>query len=83
MKGLPFLKEGNYKEGMKDLEVVFWLEEERDKAVLEAAEWESSLEEILTESSPDFGFKSIWPFMWVSGLKWHSAARRRASIAAW
>ncbi|KAL2610037.1 hypothetical protein R1flu_028610 [Riccia fluitans] len=62
MNGLAFLKEGNYKEGMKDLEVVFWLEEERDKAVLrillEAAEWDSSLEESHTESSPDFGVKS-------------------------
>ncbi|KAL3678453.1 hypothetical protein R1sor_021409 [Riccia sorocarpa] len=72
LKGSPFSTEGNNtKEGTiktgknnPDLEVVYWLEEERDKAVLrillEAAEWDSSssLEETPPEGSPYFSYQS-------------------------
>ncbi|KAG6557533.1 hypothetical protein Mapa_000807 [Marchantia paleacea] len=44
------------------LEVVLWLEEERDKAVLrilmEAAEWDSSVENLFTEGSSDSDYNS-------------------------
>ncbi|OAE23411.1 hypothetical protein AXG93_961s1050 [Marchantia polymorpha subsp. ruderalis] len=44
------------------LEVVLWLEEERDKAVLrillEAAEWDSSVENLFTEGSTDSDYNS-------------------------